>query len=66
VRHAETGFLAPAGDPAALAAAVVRLLDDPDLARRIGEAGRRDVVERFSVRAMVEQTAQLYAELIEA
>ena len=66
VRHAETGLLAPARNPAALASAVLHLLDDPDHARRIGHAGRGDVLERFSVRAMVEQTARLYAELIAA
>jgi phosphatidyl-myo-inositol dimannoside synthase len=41
VRDGETGFLVPPEDPAALAAAVNRLLGDADLARRIGAAGRR-------------------------
>ncbi len=43
----ETGLLAAPGDEAALAAAVVRLLDDPRLARRLGdEAARRAAVDR--------------------
>ena len=42
----ETGLLAPPGDEVALAAAVVRLLDDPRLARCLGdEAARRMAVE---------------------
>jgi len=35
----ESALLVPAGDPAALAAAVRRLASDPELARRIGEGG---------------------------
>jgi glycosyltransferase involved in cell wall biosynthesis len=40
VRDGETGLLVPEGDPAALAAALDRLLEDRDLAARIGAAGR--------------------------
>jgi glycosyltransferase involved in cell wall biosynthesis len=59
-----TGLLVPPRDPAALAAAVVRLLGDPDLARRLGDAGRRHVEERFTVDAMVEGTLRVYRELV--
>lgn len=41
VDDGETGLLVPQNDPDALAAALVRLLGDPDLRRRMGEAGRR-------------------------
>ncbi len=41
VRAGETGVLVPPKDPAAVEAAVTRLLADPDLARRMGAAGRR-------------------------
>lgn len=44
VRHEETGLLVPR-DPAAMAAALSRLLDDPGLRERFGAAGRA-VVER--------------------
>jgi len=43
----ETGVLVPPRDPAALAAACVSLLGDPARARRLGEAGRARVAERF-------------------
>jgi rhamnosyl/mannosyltransferase len=39
-RDGETGLCVPPGDPAALAAALGRLLGDADLRRRLGEAGR--------------------------
>lgn len=37
----ETGLLVPPDDPSALAQALVRLLEDPDLRLRMGRAGRR-------------------------
>ena len=41
VRDGETGLLVPEGDLPALAAAISRLLDDPDLCTRLGEAGKK-------------------------
>ncbi|HZF08578.1 MAG TPA: glycosyltransferase family 4 protein [Thermoanaerobaculia bacterium] len=41
VADGETGLLVDPDDPAELAAALSRLLDDPEVARRLGEAGRR-------------------------
>ena len=42
VVHGETGYLVPVGDRAGFARQTNRLLDDADLARRLGEAGRAD------------------------
>jgi glycosyltransferase involved in cell wall biosynthesis len=41
------GVLVPAGEPMAMADAVVALAHDPERARRLGDAGRRKVVESF-------------------
>lgn len=50
----ETGLYVPPGDPEALRQAIVALLDDPDRARRMGEAARRYVehadVQRYAAR----------------
>jgi glycosyltransferase involved in cell wall biosynthesis len=40
VRDGETGLLVPPGDPVALAAALDRVVADPELAARLGSAGR--------------------------
>lgn len=50
VRDGENGFLVPPQDPAAIAAAMERLIADPALAGRMGEASRRMAEEVFDVR----------------
>jgi glycosyltransferase involved in cell wall biosynthesis len=59
----QTGFLFPLGDRAELARCTRELLDDADLARRLGVAGRRRVQEEFSVERMVFRYAALYEEV---
>lgn len=59
----ETGFVVPVGDEAAFAAALKRLLEDPELRRRMGEAGRRRMLEVFPVERMVREMDEVFAEL---
>ena len=59
-RDGETGLLVPPGDPEALAGAIARMHRDPDLARRMGEAGRLRVERHFDVRRMVADYEALY------
>lgn len=66
VVQGETGLLVPPEDPEALASAVAEVLDHPDRARRMGEAGRKRVVDRFSVARMVQGNLDIYEELIPA
>lgn len=64
-RHGETGFVIPPSDPAALAAAIVQIFGNPDLARRMGEAGLARSAAEFSVEVMVRRTMDLYAEALD-
>ncbi len=59
-----TGLLVPPRDPAALAHAICRLLEDPQLARRFGVAGQQRVSAHFSIEQMVSKTERLYVELL--
>jgi len=59
VADGETGFLVPAGDAAALARALARALERPEL----GEAGRLRAQREFSVARMADRTASLYEAL---
>ena len=57
------GFLTPPGDAPAMASAVLRLLEEPALGRRMGQAGQARTVE-FDVRKMVDDIASLYKRLL--
>ncbi len=61
-RNGVTGILVPPKDPAALTAALERLIDDPALRRSMGEAGRKMVWEEavFSPARLAETTEALY------
>jgi glycosyltransferase involved in cell wall biosynthesis len=58
-----SGLLVPPAEPGALADAVLRVLSDPGLVRRLGTSGRRLVAERFSIPAMAAAYLGLYRSL---
>ena len=60
VRDGENGVLVPARDSAAMAGALQRLIDDPDLCRRLGTTGRRMVEDAFSLDHVIAQTLAVY------
>ncbi|QDV39027.1 glycosyltransferase [Tautonia plasticadhaerens] len=62
----QTGLLVPVGDSTALARALLRVVDDPDLRRRLGDAGRSRVEREFRADAMVDRFASLYERLARA
>jgi len=64
VEDGKTGLLVPPAQPEALAAAITRVLGNPELARSMGQAGRRRVEAQFSWTSIAERTEQVYAEAI--
>lgn len=59
------GLLVPPRDPDALARALRRLIEDPELRARLGAAGRERAVREFSTRRVCDETLALYARLLE-
>ncbi len=64
VRDGETGRLVEPGGSAAVADAVVELLESPEKARALGRRGRDLVASEFDVGGMIRQTADLYETLV--
>ncbi|MEW6230219.1 MAG: glycogen synthase, partial [Bacillota bacterium] len=63
VVNGETGFLVEPGDPQALAHAINTLLQNENLARSFGKAGRRRAEQHFSWESIARQTRALYREV---
>ena len=63
VRHGETGLMVPRGDDAALAAAALRLLREPELARGLARRAREECVAKYTWDAVRHEWADLYAGL---
>jgi glycosyltransferase involved in cell wall biosynthesis len=61
----EAALSVPTNDPSALAIAIGRLLDDPELRARIGEAGRHRVLDRFTWRKSAEGMIENWYALLE-
>ena len=64
VTHGWTGVLVPPSNPVVLAQAIERLLRDPALRRKYGDAGRLKVEQRFGLDRMVKETQAMYREAL--
>jgi glycosyltransferase involved in cell wall biosynthesis len=63
VEDGRSGLVVPPDDPDALAAAMGRLLANPDLRSRLAEGGRARLARRFDVRVMADSLCNLYQTL---
>lgn len=66
VEDETTGLLVPTKDEPAFAAALLRLVVEPELRARLGEAGRRRHRERFGMDRMIEGYSHVFEEVLEA
>ena len=60
----ETGYVVPAGDEQKMAERIIRLLNEPAHARAMGERGKSIVADKFSCDRHLENTLELYDELL--
>lgn len=63
VRHGVTGLLVPPGDPGSLAAALDRLLENPDIRQRMGEAGRQHA-RQFEAAAVTSRIVEVFRDVL--
>jgi rhamnosyl/mannosyltransferase len=63
-RHDETGLTVPVNDPAALAAAAQRLLDEPDLRPRLAAAAQLRARKFFGQAGMARRSLEIYDEVL--
>ncbi len=65
IADGQTGLLVPPRQPAQLADAIRRLIDDADLAARLGRAAKLHVTDRYSFAATVAKYAMLYRQTVD-
>ena len=65
IRDGRSGFLVPPGDIDAIADRLARLAADPALRKAFGEAGREDVIPRYSVPRLIDDIDVLYRRLLD-
>jgi glycosyltransferase involved in cell wall biosynthesis len=65
VRDGENGFLVPRTDPVALRTALQKLIDDPALRQRFGQASRKRFERDFTAQRMFDQTRAIYESVLE-
>lgn len=64
VRDGIDGFHVPPGDPIALADAILRMADAPDMTRRMGAAGRARAADDFSPERYYQRTMAVYRQVL--
>ncbi len=64
VEHGVNGLLVSSDDFTALSAAIMQLLEQPELRRRFGKISRQRAVTRFDLAVVTEMTRKLYQELL--
>jgi glycosyltransferase involved in cell wall biosynthesis len=64
IEDEQSGSLAPAGDPARLAASILRIVREPGLRERLSKRGRDRAIAKFSEQRMHDGYLQLYGEML--
>lgn len=65
IEEGKNGFVVPAGDAAAMAAQILRLVENTQLRQSMGHQARRIAENKYSYSVLVEKTLQIYREVLE-
>ena len=65
-RHGREALTVPPSDPAALAAVIAQLLDDPELGQRLGAAGRRRAATEYDLKSFIKRIEDVYDQAVRA
>jgi len=64
ISDSQTGLLVPVGDSERIAKSILKLLNDKNLAARLGQNAKRNIEENFSLEKMAAETEKLYNEIV--
>src|SRR5207247_7574611 len=64
VCSSDLGLLVPPGDPVALAQGIIRIIEDPEMARLFGGRGREEIRARYGVQRLASDLGRLYCDLL--
>jgi len=64
IEEGVTGYMVPPRDPRALAAAIARMLDDPDTAARLASAGQQRAQRLLDVRVTAAAVLAVYGRVV--
>ena len=64
VQEGKNGLLVPPGDPVALAQGIIRIIEDPEMARLFGGRGREEIRARYGVQRLASDLGRLYCDLL--
>lgn len=64
IKEGVNGYIFPQGDISGMAQALAKFIEHPNLAKRMGETGRRLVDERWEISTMQQKTQTLYEDLL--
>jgi len=58
------GFLVPEGNPQALADAIIKMIEHPELWAQFGRAGREHVIKNYNADTLMDKQVEIYKSLI--
>lgn len=65
INNGENGVLAPLGDAGKFTASIIRLIENPELRKTMGENARRHILENYSIEKYVNGVETVFTEILQ-